>query len=163
MSIFLIRYATFQSSSYPIVLTSLGGSRSRPNSKFKICGSAGNRTRDLMVNSQTCKLLDQRGGRYVTTFYPNLKWTWNNSSLIGSPLPSGSTSAIYPWWRRTPMLGLRQRVELEIRVRFLVQARIFSLILLIYDLPTWKLNFHQNVKQVSKLDRFTSWLTTEIH
>ena len=41
MLTFLIRFATSQSSSYPIVLTRLGGPRSRPNPHFKICGSAG--------------------------------------------------------------------------------------------------------------------------
>ena len=36
MSTFLIRYATSQSSSYPIVLTRLGGPRSRPNQHFNV-------------------------------------------------------------------------------------------------------------------------------
>ena len=35
MSTFLIRSATSQSSSYPIVLTMLGGPRSRPNPHLK--------------------------------------------------------------------------------------------------------------------------------
>ena len=44
ISIFLIRSATSQSSSYPIVLEMQSGPRSRPN-----CGSAGNKTCDFWL------------------------------------------------------------------------------------------------------------------
>ena len=56
MSTFLIRSATSQSSSYPIVLTRLGGPLSRPSSHLKF-GNTGNRTR-----SHTPWPLDQWGG-----------------------------------------------------------------------------------------------------
>ena len=55
MSTFLIRSATSQSSSYPIVLTRLGGPWSRPNPH----GSAGDCARDFMISCQTCWPLDQ--------------------------------------------------------------------------------------------------------
>ena len=65
MLTFLIRSASSQSSSYPIVLTRLGGPRSRPSPHLKFFGRAGDRTRDLMISSQTCQSLDQRGGLIV--------------------------------------------------------------------------------------------------
>ena len=63
MSTFLIRSATSQSSSYPIVLTRLGGSADLMI--ISNCGSTGKRTRDLMVNSQTRWPLNQRGIIYI--------------------------------------------------------------------------------------------------
>ena len=49
---FLIRSASSQLSSFQIFLMGLGGLRSQPNPYLKF-GSTGNRTRDLMVRSQT--------------------------------------------------------------------------------------------------------------
>ena len=49
MAIFLMRSSTYQSSRYPIVLTRLGGPRSRPKPDLKLWKC---RTRDLMVSSQ---------------------------------------------------------------------------------------------------------------
>jgi hypothetical protein len=46
---FLMRSATSQSSSYPIVLTRLGGPHSRTNTHFYNSESVGNRTRDHMI------------------------------------------------------------------------------------------------------------------
>ena len=53
MSTFLIKSATSQSSSHRIVLTRLGGPRSRPNSHLKFVEVAGYRTRDPMLSSHT--------------------------------------------------------------------------------------------------------------
>ena len=77
MSTFLIRSAISQSSTYPIVLTRLGGPRSRPNPQFKICGSAGDQTRDLMISSQTRWPLDQRGSEYNNNNNNN-----NNNNIL---------------------------------------------------------------------------------
>ena len=52
MPSFLIRSATSPSSSCPIVLTRLDGPRCRPNPHLNY-GNSGNRTRDLLVSSQT--------------------------------------------------------------------------------------------------------------
>ena len=59
MLTFLIRSATSQSNSCPIVLTRLGGPRSKPNSHLKFVRNAGDRTHDLMISSQTYWPLDQ--------------------------------------------------------------------------------------------------------
>ena len=62
MLTFLIRSVTSQSNSYSIVLTRMGG----PSPTFPR-GSAGDRARDLMISSQTCWPLDQRGGPTTIT------------------------------------------------------------------------------------------------
>ena len=68
MSTFLTRSATSHSSSYPIVLTRLGGPLSRPNPHLKF-GSAGEWTRDLMISSQARWPLDQWGGHIYIYIY----------------------------------------------------------------------------------------------
>ena len=78
MSIVLIRSATSQSSSYPIVLTRLGEPRSGPNPHLKLWKYR-DRTRDLVISSQTCWPLNQRGGQFkyyliiLSIFYITLK------------------------------------------------------------------------------------------
>ena len=57
MSTFLIRSATSQSSSYPIVLTRLGGPRSRSNPDLKFVEVPGDRTQDFMISSQNVTII----------------------------------------------------------------------------------------------------------
>ena len=61
MSTFLIRSTTSQSSSYPIVLSRLGGSRSRPNPHLQLC---------------KCRQLNPRPhGQQIDTLIPRLMFT----------------------------------------------------------------------------------------
>ena len=73
MLTFLIRFDTSQSSSYPIVLTRLGGPRSRPNPLLKF-GSTGNQTHDLMGSSQTPWPL--WGGRWSINYHYKMLGKW---------------------------------------------------------------------------------------
>jgi hypothetical protein len=62
MSTSLIRSATCQSSSHPIVLTRLGGPRSRPNPHLKFVEVPG-------IEPATSRSVDQRGGHYYDYYY----------------------------------------------------------------------------------------------
>ena len=69
MSTSLIRSATSQLSSYPIVLTRLGGPRSKRNPHLKFVEVPGIEPATSWLLSQKCWPLDQRGGQlsYIVT------------------------------------------------------------------------------------------------
>ena len=79
MSTFLIRSATSQSSSYPIVLTKLGGPRSRPNTHLKFVEVP----RIEPATSWSSWPLDQRGGRLLMITKQN---TWLLIEIIPQEL-----------------------------------------------------------------------------